>query len=58
MAIVLAQRTILKSNTSIGTINKSFTSFNVGLKKANLASSTITRTLSAGNIQKKKYISL
>ena len=58
MAIVLAQRTILKSNTSIGTINKSFNSFNVGLKKANLASSAITGTLSTGNIQKKKYISL
>ena len=58
MAIVLAQRTILKSNTSIGTINKSFNTFNVGLKKANLASSAITRTLSTGNIQKKKYISL
>lgn len=58
MAIVLAQRTILKSNTSIGTINKSFNSFNVGLKKANLASSAITRSLSTGNIQKKKYISL
>jgi len=51
-----AQKSLLKSSSSIGNIQKSLGSFGTSLRKANSSSSTIIKSLYKGNRDKKRSI--
>ena len=51
-----AQKSLLKSSSSIGNIQKSIGSFGTSLRKANASSSTIIKSLYTGNREKKRSI--